>query len=107
MPAINIANLTFPFLKDLHAFLDGIRTMPDHGEFQRLANSAPVSDILYAIITTRPKKRDELGGREVVGWTRRKNGPHWAFHAELADGSLLDLGVNNGDISEFVRFWPG
>lgn len=38
MPVINIANQTFATQKDLHAFLDRIRTLPDHDEFRGLAN---------------------------------------------------------------------
>lgn len=104
---ITVKNRNFPTQKALWEFLNEIRINGDNAEFHQRVNSAEVAPILEAIITTRPSKVSELGGRKIVAWTRKKNGPHWAFHARLDDGTLLDLGVSKNDISEFVHNWPG
>lgn len=103
-PLLRIAGREFRTRAELHAYLDTVRTAPPD-KFDVLANSPAVSDILTAMMTVRPRKRHELGDREVLRWTRKKLGPHWAFHAVLSDESLLDMGVSKPDVSEFWREW--
>ena len=101
--AIKIHDLEFKTQTALHKYIDGIRTIDDDEEFQRVANSSENSALLIAVLNGRPTKQAELAGRRVISWGRRKRGGRWSFDAILDDGARLDMGVSKTDISEFVR----
>lgn len=104
--AITIGNLHFKTQIALHTFLNDIRTLPD-AEFASAANTPQNAEVLETLMRTRPRKRQELGERQIVSWTRKKSGPHYCFYAVLDDGTELDMGVSKGDISEFFKIYQG
>jgi hypothetical protein len=59
-------------------------------------------ELLKAVFFERPKKRKELGDREVLAWGREENAANVCLAAICSDGTKVHFGIQNtaDDIAE-------